>query len=172
MSIYNSFISTADNLLIPSIRNTQDTGNTNYSIAIPRTSFDRRTNAELVARGIVSLGVDAYVNERNDVTVGGFKIRFFLNLSAHYLGKKTFTYLIFYVDQHVSGSAYKIVNKRAYHHGTMLINAQLGTLGDLLRNKKVGTTLLSSSHRLRSFVFVLSTNLLNPNLLLCDSHYC
>jgi hypothetical protein len=34
---------------------------------------------------------------------------------------------------YVSGSAYKIVNSRAYHHGTMLISTQLDTLGDLLR---------------------------------------
>jgi lipoate-protein ligase A len=36
----------------------------------------------------------------------------------------------------VSGSAYKIVNKRAYHHGTMLISTQLDALGDLLRADK------------------------------------
>lgn len=38
---------------------------------------------------------------------------------------------------HVSGSAYKIVNKRAYHHGTMLISSELGTLGKLLHSNKV-----------------------------------
>ena len=38
---------------------------------------------------------------------------------------------------HVSGSAYKIVNSRAYHHGTMLISAQLHKLGDVLKNTKV-----------------------------------
>jgi hypothetical protein len=38
---------------------------------------------------------------------------------------------------HVSGSAYKIVNKRAYHHGTMLISSELGTLGKLLNSNKV-----------------------------------
>lgn len=38
---------------------------------------------------------------------------------------------------YVSGSAYKIVNKRAYHHGTMLISTRLDTLGDLLRSDKV-----------------------------------
>lgn len=76
---------------------------------MPRTSFDRRTNAELVARGVNELGPLATVNERNDIVVDGFK---------------------------VSGSAYKIVNKRAYHHGTMLIDAKLHLLGDLLRNDK------------------------------------
>jgi lipoate-protein ligase A len=37
--------------------------------------------------------------------------------------------------RYVSGSAYKIVNRRAYHHGTMLISTQLNTLGDLLHAK-------------------------------------
>jgi lipoate-protein ligase A len=37
--------------------------------------------------------------------------------------------------RYVSGSAYKIVNGRAYHHGTMLISTQLNTLGDLLHAK-------------------------------------
>ena len=37
----------------------------------------------------------------------------------------------------MSGSAYKIVKDRAYHHGTMLISSQLGTLGDVLHVSKV-----------------------------------
>jgi len=39
-------------------------------------------------------------------------------------------------DIHVSGSAYKIVKDRAYHHGTMLISSQLNTLGDVLHVSK------------------------------------
>ena len=39
--------------------------------------------------------------------------------------------------QYVSGSAYKIVNNRAYHHGTMLISTRLDLLGDVLRVNKV-----------------------------------
>jgi len=53
-----------------------------------------------------SLGVDAHLNERNDICVG--------------LNK-------------VSGSAYKIVSQRAYHHGTMLISTRLDVLGNMLR---------------------------------------
>ena len=45
--------------------------------------------------------------------------------------------MLLFLVQYVSGSAYKIVNKRAYHHGTMLISTQLNTLGDLLRTNKV-----------------------------------
>ena len=40
----------------------------------------------------------------------------------------------------VSGSAYKIVKDRAYHHGTMLISTRLDTLGELLRSGKVRAT--------------------------------
>lgn len=47
---------------------------------------------------------------------------------------------------YVSGSAYKIVNKRAYHHGTMLISTRLDTLGDLLRSDKVNEILFIFSH--------------------------
>ncbi|KAI9574432.1 hypothetical protein HD554DRAFT_35481 [Boletus coccyginus] len=86
-----------------------DLGNTNYSIHVPRTTFDRTTTANVVVRAVRALGVDAYVNERNDICVAGEK---------------------------VSGSAYKIVNNRAYHHGTMLISTRLDTLGDLLRTDK------------------------------------
>ncbi|KAH6914605.1 hypothetical protein BKA70DRAFT_1256556 [Coprinopsis sp. MPI-PUGE-AT-0042] len=68
-------------------------------------SFDRNETAQVVVRALQNLGVDGRVNERNDICVGTNKI----------------------------GSAYKIVNNRAYHHGTMLISTQLDTLGDLLR---------------------------------------
>ncbi|KAH6914598.1 Lipoyltransferase and lipoate-protein ligase [Coprinopsis sp. MPI-PUGE-AT-0042] len=83
-----------------------DLGNSNYSIHLPRMSFDRNETAQVVVRALQNLGVDGRVNERNDICVGTNK---------------------------VSGSAYKIVNNRAYHHGTMLISTQLDTLGDLLR---------------------------------------
>ncbi|KIM54037.1 hypothetical protein SCLCIDRAFT_1222336 [Scleroderma citrinum Foug A] len=86
-----------------------DLGNTNYSIHIPRTAFDRTKTAEVVVRAVRSLGVKAYANDRNDICVGGNKI---------------------------SGSAYKIVSNRAYHHGTMLISTRLDILGDLLRVDK------------------------------------
>jgi len=87
-----------------------DLGNSNFSIHLSRSSFDRNDSAKVVLRAIQSLGlVDANVNERNDICVGKFK---------------------------VSGSAYKIVNKRAYHHGTMLISSELGTLGKVLHSSK------------------------------------
>ncbi|KAH0840156.1 hypothetical protein J3R83DRAFT_1139 [Lanmaoa asiatica] len=85
-----------------------DLGNTNYSIHVPRTTFDRTATANIIVRAVRALGVDASVNERNDICVAGEKM----------------------------SSAYKIVNNRAYHHGTMLISTRLDTLGDLLRTNK------------------------------------
>jgi hypothetical protein len=52
----------------------QDLGNTNYCVFVPRDEFNRKTNAELVAAGLRRLDVDAYVNERNDICVDGFKM--------------------------------------------------------------------------------------------------
>ncbi|KAJ3998327.1 Lipoyltransferase and lipoate-protein ligase [Lentinula boryana] len=86
-----------------------DLGNTNFSIHLPRTSFNRHLTAQVVLRAVRSLGIDATVNDRNDICVGKEKICW---------------------------SAYKIVSQRAYHHGTMLISTQLDTLGDLLHNTK------------------------------------
>ncbi|KIJ57023.1 hypothetical protein M422DRAFT_773736 [Sphaerobolus stellatus SS14] len=86
-----------------------DLGNANYSIHLPRESFDRHKTSKVIQRALQSLHVNAEVNDRNDICVGGFK---------------------------VSGSAYKIVNIRAYHHGTMLISTDLSKLGDALRNTK------------------------------------
>ncbi|KAF8883183.1 hypothetical protein CPB84DRAFT_1790274, partial [Gymnopilus junonius] len=87
-----------------------DLGNTNFSIHLPRSSFDRHQTGAFVLRAVRSLGIDARLNERNDICVGPDK---------------------------VSGSAYKIANQRAYHHGTMLISTELETLGDVLRPEKV-----------------------------------
>ncbi|KAK0491530.1 hypothetical protein IW261DRAFT_1438210, partial [Armillaria novae-zelandiae] len=83
-----------------------DLGNTNYSIHLPRHSFDRSVTAQIILRAVRSLGVNAHVNDRNDICVESKKI------------------------------SYKIVKNRAYHHGTMLISTQLETLGELLRSRK------------------------------------
>ncbi|SPO28243.1 related to lipoyltransferase [Ustilago trichophora] len=123
-----------------------DLGNTNYSFHIPREAFDRRTHAELVSRALNAAPVGlqqsrtdlaradtgAYVNGRNDIC-----IRVKSGFDRHSTAKTKAE-----ADQHgfeerkVSGSAYKLVNKRAYHHGTMLLSASLGSLGSSLRNDR------------------------------------
>ncbi|GAA5894836.1 putative lipoate--protein ligase [Sporobolomyces salmoneus] len=91
-----------------------DLGNTNYCVFVPRLEFNRNTNAELVASALKRLDIPAYVNERNDICVEKFKMSRSLPTS------------------------FKLVNHRAYHHGTMLIDAQLANLRGVLGTKKEG----------------------------------
>lgn len=83
-------------------------GNTNFCIILPRLLFTRAHGAELVARAVRErLGIpQCIVNQRNDIIIRD--------------GDKDFK---------VSGSAYKIIQHRAYHHGTMLISSDLSQLG-------------------------------------------
>jgi lipoate-protein ligase A len=106
----------------------QDLGNTNYSFHIARESFTRQQHAKLVAHALnrrpialkESLDTDlgdgslgAYVNKRNDICIS-LKDR---------KGP----------ERKVSGSAYKIISTRAYHHGTMLLSSNLSNLGSALK---------------------------------------
>ncbi|TIB93947.1 Lipoyltransferase and lipoate-protein ligase [Wallemia mellicola] len=84
-----------------------DLGNTNYSVMMPQSVFNRRDNAQLVASALNKLDVPASVNERHDIVVDGYKI---------------------------SGSAFKLTSSRAYHHGTMLLNSNIKTLSQALKN--------------------------------------
>ncbi|KAI9184399.1 hypothetical protein H9P43_003452 [Blastocladiella emersonii ATCC 22665] len=88
-----------------------DRGNSIYSVIEPREAFTRRKNAELVARALQNLDIPAEVNERHDLVVEGKK---------------------------VSGSAFKLTNHRAYHHGTMLIDADLPRLRKYLKISRPG----------------------------------
>jgi hypothetical protein len=56
------------------------------------------------------------------------------------------TYLIPILDPQVSGSAFRITSKRAYHHGTMLISSNLAQLKGALRPTPNMASFLSSQH--------------------------
>lgn len=84
-----------------------DLGNVNYSLIMPRDQFDRRQAAQMVCDALLSVNKNVHVNERNDICMSEYKI---------------------------SGSAYRIVRERAYHHGTMLLSSDLGKLRTLLRS--------------------------------------
>ncbi|ORX39768.1 hypothetical protein BD324DRAFT_614915 [Kockovaella imperatae] len=90
-----------------------DLGNVNFSIMLPRLLFTRNQGAELVAKAVRDrLGISSCtVNDRNDVIIRTTER-----------------------DLKVSGSAYKIIQHRAYHHGTMLISSDLSNLGQALRS--------------------------------------
>jgi lipoate-protein ligase A len=116
----------------------QDLGNSNYCIMQPRAQFTRRANAELVARALNRRQVPASVNERHDIVVEGFKMSPPNGRTRPMACFPELTVVVW----HISGSAFKLVNKRAYHHGTMLLNARLQDLKGVLNNEKVFPFLL------------------------------
>lgn len=61
---------------------TQDLGNTNYCVFMPRVRFERKTNALLVSDALNSLDINTYVNDRNDICIDGYKIGFVLSISG------------------------------------------------------------------------------------------
>ncbi|KAJ2377406.1 hypothetical protein GGI05_006873, partial [Coemansia sp. RSA 2603] len=85
-----------------------DMGNTNYTVVMPRESFTRNTCASLVSRAMHNEDIPTYVSERHDIMMNQSK---------------------------VSGSAFKLTSKRAMHHGTMLIDADLDRLNGCLRSQ-------------------------------------
>lgn len=85
-----------------------DEGNLNFCFVSARSEFDKFYNAELVSSVLRdSFGVPTAVNDRADIVANGRKI---------------------------SGNAYRISRDRAYHHGTVLVNSDLGTLRRALRS--------------------------------------
>ena len=68
----------------------------------------------------------------------------------------------FYI--HISGSAYKIVSNRAYHHGTMLISTRLDMLGDLLRVDKVQCLTFVDALHYSSYTYMLAYDAVAPKV--------
>ncbi|HCM25007.1 MAG: hypothetical protein A2Z99_02895 [Treponema sp. GWB1_62_6] len=84
-----------------------DEGNLCFTFMGPRAGFSRDDNIALVAAALRDLGADASVNDRRDIMVGGRK---------------------------VSGSAYREAAGRAFHHGTLLVEADLHALSRYLKS--------------------------------------
>jgi lipoate-protein ligase A len=126
----------------------QDLGNSNYSFHVARDDFLRATHSELVVRALNAAPIEltapadpsaasdqllgtpsgAYVNARNDICV---RVRMGGSAAADQGAERK-----------VSGSAYKLISARAYHHGTMLLSAQLSALGSSLHDAR-GAALVS-----------------------------
>lgn len=86
-----------------------DLGNTNFTFLSPKDGYRRENNIAIVLEAMKSLGVSGYASGRNDL----------------------------YLDQadgprKFSGSAYREKIDRAFHHGTLLLHADLGRLGRYL----------------------------------------
>ncbi|KAJ2780734.1 hypothetical protein H4R18_003285 [Coemansia javaensis] len=101
-----------------------DLGNTNYTVVMPRADFGRDRCARMVARALRDhADIPATVTARHDVAVGGRK---------------------------VSGSAFRLTAARAFHHGTMLIDADLARLGSSLRSRNAAAITANGVDSVRS----------------------
>ena len=87
----------------------QDLGNTNFTFMTSTDQYDQEENFSIIIEALGDFGITAERSGRNDILVDGRK---------------------------VSGSAFKHRKDRSFHHGTLLINADLGRLIDYLSPSK------------------------------------
>ncbi len=96
-----------------------DLGNTCFTFMAGKPEYDKTISTSIVLNALNSLGVTAEASGRNDLVV------------------KTPD-----GDRKVSGSAYRETMDRGFHHGTLLLNADLSRLANYLNPDK-------KSYRLR-----------------------
>ena len=82
-----------------------DIGNINYSFCMPREIYSEKKQYGIIISAISSLGINAELSGRNDITVDGKK---------------------------VSGSAFLHSNGASLHHGTLLVNSDLSVFSKYL----------------------------------------
>ena len=86
-----------------------DLGNLNFTFLLPREDFDVRRQLEVICTACRELGIPAEISGRNDLQAKGQKF---------------------------SGNAFYKSADRAYHHGTLLLNVDMGKLGRYLSPPK------------------------------------
>jgi len=86
-----------------------DLGNTNFTFLSSRNSYSKERNTDIIVQALKNLHIDAEASGRNDIVVDGKKI---------------------------SGSAFKLGSDRAFHHGTLLIDADLSKISNYLTPDK------------------------------------
>lgn len=92
-----------------------DRGNLNITFFTPRERYDRKYNLELITRALFrGFGIKSFINERQDITVQ---------------------------DKYkVSGTAAKLGRLTAYHHCTLLVNANKADLSKALAKRETKAT--------------------------------
>jgi len=86
-----------------------DLGNTNFTFMAGKPEYDKTVSTQIVIDALKQLDINAIANGRNDLVVeDGELIRKF------------------------SGSAYREAKDRGFHHGTLLLNADLSRLANYL----------------------------------------
>jgi lipoate-protein ligase A len=87
----------------------QDLGNTNFTFLSPKEQYKRENNVQIIFDALKKFGITGEASGRNDL------------LLPFPDGPRKF-----------SGSAYREKKDRAFHHGTLLINANLTRLANFL----------------------------------------
>lgn len=90
-----------------------DLGNTNFTFMSSKESYDKSRNNQIITNALKKFGVEAYPSGRNDILIDDKE------------GAKK-----------ISGSAFKEAKDRSFHHGTLLIDADLSKLGNYLNPHK------------------------------------
>ncbi len=86
-----------------------DLGNTNFTFMAAKPEYDKEISTNIVLTALAKLGINGIANGRNDLVI------------EDELGIKKF-----------SGSAYRETIDRGFHHGTLLLSADLTRLADYL----------------------------------------
>lgn len=90
-----------------------DLGNTNFTFMSSKESYDKSRNNQIITGALKKFDIEAYPSGRNDILIDDQE------------GAKK-----------ISGSAFKQARDRNFHHGTLLIDANLTKLGDYLNPHK------------------------------------
>jgi lipoate-protein ligase A len=90
-----------------------DLGNTNFTFMSPREHYDKNANNKIILGAMRKLGIELEASGRNDLVI------------MQNDGPRK-----------VSGSAFKETKDRCFHHGTLLINANLAKLAQYLNPSK------------------------------------
>ncbi|MCF7939883.1 MAG: lipoate--protein ligase [Spirochaetales bacterium] len=86
-----------------------DLGNTNFTFMSSRENYSKERNTDIIIRALKNFDIDATASGRNDIVVN---------------------------EKKVSGSAFKLGNDRAFHHGTLLIDVDLTRISNYLTPDK------------------------------------
>lgn len=86
-----------------------DLGNTNFTFLSSKQGFDKSVNNKIITNAINSFGLNSLPSGRNDILI---------NTTDG--------------DKKISGSAFKETKDRSFHHGTLLINADMTKLSQYL----------------------------------------
>lgn len=86
-----------------------DLGNTNFTFMAGKPGYDKTVSTNIILRALASLGIEASASGRNDLIVQTPQ-----------------------GERKISGSAYRETPDRGFHHGTLLLNADLSRLANYL----------------------------------------